>query len=233
MWNPNSSTRRRRSASGPSAMRAPRLARRLASISSRSASRPFASSYAGLAVALEQVLEALADEAELAAVGLVEVLVADLERERRQLALVALDRAQQLVGDRDHARRDADRARELPHLDAVARERQPAGARRATRGRCAGRPRRLGERHLEVLDERAEERPARRRAGAGPAGRRRSPPRRRAPCRRRTRRAAACAFCVQAKTHGIARRPARSGGARRGAARGASRAQQRRARRWA
>src|SRR4029079_14895106 len=98
MWKPNSSTRRRSSASAPSAMRAPRFARRLASLSSSSASSSSAAAaggsslargrqlvgagVGGLVVALEQVLEALADEAQLAAVRLVEVLVADLERER-------------------------------------------------------------------------------------------------------------------------------------------------------
>ena len=81
-----------------------------------------------LAVAREQVLEPLADEAQLAPVGLVEVLVADLGCEGRELALVALDRAQQRVAHGHHARRDADRARELAHLDAVARERQAPGA---------------------------------------------------------------------------------------------------------
>ena len=45
------------------------------------------------------VLQAAPDEAQLAAVGLVEVLVADLDRVRGQLALVARDRLEQLPGD--------------------------------------------------------------------------------------------------------------------------------------
>ena len=60
-------------------MRAPRLARRLASISVEVGEQLVGVGVGGLVVALEQVLEALADEAELAAVGLADVLVADLE----------------------------------------------------------------------------------------------------------------------------------------------------------
>ena len=78
MWNPNSSTRRRRSASGPSAMRAPRL-RAQARVHQLEVGEQLAGvGVAGLGRAVEQVVEAVADEAQLAAVGLVEVLVADL-----------------------------------------------------------------------------------------------------------------------------------------------------------
>ena len=83
---------------------------------------------ARLGSAVEQVVETLPDETQLAAIGLVEVLVADLGRERRELALVALDRAQQLVTHGHHARGHADGAGEPAHLDAVARQREPARA---------------------------------------------------------------------------------------------------------
>ncbi len=82
----------------------------------------------GLAGRGEQVLEAPADEAELAPVGLVEVLVADLGGEGRELALVARDRSEQLVAHRHHARRDAGRPRELAHLAAVAADGEPSRA---------------------------------------------------------------------------------------------------------
>ena len=81
---------------------------------------------ARLGRAVEQVVEAVADEAQLAPVRLVEVLIADLGRERGQLVLVALDRGRQLIAHGHHARRHADRSRQLAHLDAVARERQTA-----------------------------------------------------------------------------------------------------------
>ena len=58
-------------------MRAPRLARRLASISSQIGEQRVGIGVAGLRGPLQQILEALADEAQLAAIRLVEVLVAD------------------------------------------------------------------------------------------------------------------------------------------------------------
>ena len=82
----------------------------------------------GPVIALEQALQPLADEAELAPVGLVEVLVADRASEGGELGLVVRDRAQQLLAHGHHPRRHADGAREVPHLDAVAGERQPARA---------------------------------------------------------------------------------------------------------
>ena len=94
---------------------------------------------AGLAVALEQVLEALADEAQLAAVGLVEVLVADLERERRRARArrCSIERSSSsLTGTMRVETPIARASRRAPRRGSAS---APAGGRaRATPARCAG-----------------------------------------------------------------------------------------------
>ena len=124
-WKPNSSTRRRSAASRPSAMRAPRFARRLRSIRSRSASSSSRARRQPL------VAEPPPDERELPPVRLAVVLVADLRRVLGELALVARDRAVELV--RDARRATVDRpsaARERAHLGrGSARPRAPARGR--------------------------------------------------------------------------------------------------------
>ena len=84
MWKPNSSTRRR-----SSRQRAVGDARAAVGAQARVHQLEIGEQLAGVRVgglvgALEQVLEALADEAQLAAVRLVEVLVADLGGEGRR-----------------------------------------------------------------------------------------------------------------------------------------------------
>ena len=75
------------------------------------------------------------DEGELAAVRLVAVLLADLLRVGRELALVARDRLEELVGDRDERRRQPERGGQLADLRAIARERQrPAAGERLAHG---------------------------------------------------------------------------------------------------
>ena len=74
------------------------------------------------------VAEAPPDEGELAAVGLVSVLLADLLGVGGQLALVAGDRLQELVGYPDERERQPERRGELANLAAVATERQRAAA---------------------------------------------------------------------------------------------------------
>ena len=83
------------------------------------------------------------DEGELAAVRLVAVLLADLLRVGRELALVARDRLEELVGDRDERRRQPERGGQLADLRAIARERQrtaPASASRTVSAPAFGFP---------------------------------------------------------------------------------------------
>ena len=116
---PKISTRRRSAASAPSAIRAPRWARRL-----RSSSAEIGDEVVDRLVGVR--VEPPPHERELPPVRLVDVLVADRRGVGRHLELVALDRREQLRIDRRQERGDADRCGKLAHLVAVAVPKQRA-----------------------------------------------------------------------------------------------------------
>jgi hypothetical protein len=96
---------------------------------------------AGPARALELVPEPPPDEAELAAIRLVEVAVGELGRIVWKLLLFAIDRSEQLGRGGDEPARDPDRAGELADLAGVGRQRQLAGSVERLRDRLRARRR--------------------------------------------------------------------------------------------
>ena len=128
MWNPNSSTRRRRSASAPSAMRAPRLARRLASISSRSASSSPASAYPGSGERSSRLSRRWPTKLSLRRYGSSKfwspISAANAASSRSSRSI---ERSSSSLTGTMRVE-TAGRARELAHLDAVARQGQAARA---------------------------------------------------------------------------------------------------------
>ncbi len=145
---PNIWAWRRIRASLVSAMRVPRWARRLASIRSRSPRNCGGVGVARLVAPDQLVVEPAVDGGQLAAVRLIPVALADLARDPRQLALVALDRLQQLRRCARQPRRHPQRAGEVARLLAKrlqrqlprSAERHLPGARPARRGCRRGRP---------------------------------------------------------------------------------------------